>query len=411
VRDYAEETSAILKKTRAEMILSLLAGSGTTISARQYELYDGRYLFVNSQQRARCINGYVRDLLVEELARTRVSLVDEDSDAAAAASSASSAAAAAAPRIKGPREFMLHQAILRVIKSSFSSPSHRNLSVCGFLSEHVTLNGLSQRHMAFACKTPADALYPPLRPSKCVTFTRNNIADALQQAAGHFCVLYLPSAFNYKAIDALIRVRPENFVDDTSNPNAAAVQFWKDHPKALLIPIQITLQTPKVRRNCRMHACTLSATMVVSKLSCCVYLSLFPSLSVRAGSCCEPHQVLPQSTRVGSRCAARGAQGRRLRRVAFLLDRTRRVPRPVAACYTCICHSGQENRRPVRVHPALHAGGTRDGGRDGRRKHVQDYARHQRGVQSQEVNAVPHTITAASSLAVLPAASDYSSCS
>jgi len=77
--------------------------------------------------------------------------------------------------------------------------SSRNPSVRGFLVEQACISGLLQSH----------AEYLPglrFRPSELRFFDRGSEASAFLHDA--FCVLYVPRPFNYKAVDAVLRILP-----------------------------------------------------------------------------------------------------------------------------------------------------------------------------------------------------------
>lgn len=116
----------------------------------------------------------------------------------------------------------------------------RNPSVRGFLVEQACIHAL--------LTTPVE--YTPglqLRPSEVRFFDTGSEADALVNDA--FCVLYAPRAFNYKAVDAVLRILPAH-----ANSAAAAdvvetvpgrLQQLQQACSAVLVPVQITLSSVK----------------------------------------------------------------------------------------------------------------------------------------------------------------------
>jgi hypothetical protein len=161
--------------------------------------YDCRY-FWRERGVGHCLNGFVRDtmgMLLHELHQHT--------------------------------EWLTPQYVFSAIAGS------RNPSVRGFLVEQACIH---------AMLTSPQEYLPGLRfrPSNLRFFDRGSEASAFVQDA--FCVLYAPRPFNYKAVDAVIRVLPafaaaEDFAGGVSDAQFNAL---KQTP-AIIVPVQITLRS------------------------------------------------------------------------------------------------------------------------------------------------------------------------
>ncbi len=126
-------------------------------------------------------------------------------------------------------EWMTPQYVFSAIAGS------RNPSVRGFLVEQACIH---------AMLTSRQEYFPGLRfrPSALRFFDRGSEASAFVQDA--FCVLYAPRPFNYKAVDAVVRILPpfaksEDFDGGASDDQLTALNKFA----AIIVPVQITLRS------------------------------------------------------------------------------------------------------------------------------------------------------------------------
>lgn len=181
-------TAAALKVHKERHIQALMACVlGTVPEVDRNDVYDHRYMYFDEESKGHCVNDLVRDCVTT---------------------------------------------ILRKLSSEvFSDPgwlhmcrTTDNPSIRGFMAEQIviteiTLHGLCQ------------VLRRVLKPADSVVFRTGTEGSILVLSSG--CVVYIPHAFNYKAIDLLLR----------------EITAEKDQQKKVLVaPIQISLQKPEGKK-------------------------------------------------------------------------------------------------------------------------------------------------------------------
>lgn len=174
--------------------------------------YDCRYFWRDESRVGRCLNGFVRDsmaMLLHELRQYA--------------------------------EWMAPAYVFNAITGS------RNPSVRGFLAEQACISSM--------LTSPAEYL-PGLsfRPSELRYFDRGSESSAFVHDV--FCVLYVPRPFNYKAVDAVLRILPVYAkADDFRGGGAAQTAAFAELQKsaAVILPVQITL------RSIAQHASSVAA--------------------------------------------------------------------------------------------------------------------------------------------------------
>ena len=121
-----------------------------------------------------------------------------------------------------------------------------NPTVKGFLAERACLEGILFRGLEVQLhRTMGLAMAQLLvRPSRVVTFTTGREHEMLDEE--HFCVLYVPRAFNYKHIDAVLRIRPALFKsalpkkkDQDKEEATVARAFAVSSADVLLVAVQV----------------------------------------------------------------------------------------------------------------------------------------------------------------------------
>lgn len=193
--DIKESKPATFHSVRSFLISCIADGAVGDLSQTDY---DCRY-FWRERGVGHCLNGFVRD--------TMGMLLHE---------------------MRQYAEWMMPQYVFSAIAGS------RNPSVRGFLVEQACIHAMLNSSAEYV-----KGLH--FRPSALRFFDQGNESSAFVQDA--FCMLYVPRPFNYKAVDAIIRILPAyaqaaDFDGGASTDQLAALQQYA----AIIVPVQITLR-------------------------------------------------------------------------------------------------------------------------------------------------------------------------
>jgi hypothetical protein len=211
--------SNILQYHRPASELRFKAVLGIAIASHEgndilVEEYDHRYFYVDREsKRMCCISGLVRQLAAEILDQLQCT-----STLLSRPGFVASVRGESNPSVKG---FLAERACIEgVLRGGLTLQLHRNAAV-----SHQILHVI---------------------PSRVVTFISGRENESLVEDT--FCVLYVPRAFNYKYVDAILRIRPAQFKSKlpqakhrTKEESEMAVAFAVTSKDVLLVGIQVSI--------------------------------------------------------------------------------------------------------------------------------------------------------------------------